>query len=116
MTIYSTVTDVGSMGDRKYAYGTYRQSGVGMAGYILVPMGRVDFIQLQDIGGNCIVSGAVVSGIGTQYSSVFTRIAAGTTFPYSSGTTTTQMTRNNIPVVACVSGIQGIWFAFGKRG
>ena len=101
MTIYSTVTDVGSMGDRKYAYGIYRQSGVGMTGHILVPLGRVDVIQLQDIGANC-------SGV--------TTIAAGTTFPYSSGTTTTQMTRNNIPVVACMSGIQGIWFAFGKRG
>ena len=103
MPVTSTVTDVGSMGDRKYAYGTYRQSGVGRTGHILVPMGRVDYIQLQDVP---TASGVGCSGTSKPY---------GITFPYSSGTSSTQMTRNNIPVNVC-SGMDGIWWAFGKRG
>ena len=103
MPVTSTVTHVGSMGDRKYAYGTFRQSGVGRLGNILVPMGRVDHIQLQDVplaAGGC-------SGASAPY---------GVTFPYSSGTSSTQMTRNNIPIFACYSGATGLWWAFGKRG
>jgi len=100
VTITSTVTDTGAMGDRSYAYGTFRASGAGPTGWILVPMGRVDYIDVQDTGGSC------VSGITRPY---------GITFPYSSGTVAPQMVVTNIPITTCASGISGIWWAFGKR-
>lgn len=107
MPVTSTVTDVGSMGDRKYAYGTFRQSGLGRVGFILVPMGRVDSILLQDV--------PLVSGVGCSGTASY---PYGITFPYSSGIAgnPTQMTRNNIPVKVCYSGETGLWWAFGKRG
>ena len=109
MPVTSTVTDNGSMGDRKYSYGTYRQSGVGRVGFILVPMGTVHYIQLQDVP---LVSGIGCSGASHPY---------GITFPYSSGVRgtvsySTQSTRNRIPVTICFSGATGQWWAFGKRG
>ncbi|GAG93465.1 unnamed protein product [marine sediment metagenome] len=108
MVVTSTCTDVGSMGDRKYAYGTFRQSGVGRTGFILVPMGRIDYIQLQDVP---LVSGATCTGVDPSF-------PYGITFPYSSGvgTNSTQMSRNNIPIKVCFSGSTGQWWAFGKRG
>ena len=107
MPVTSTITDVGSMGDRKYAYGTFRQSGVGRVGFVLVPMGRVDILQLQDVP---LVSGVGCSGVASY--------PYGITFPYSSGvgTNSTQMSRNQIPIKVCFSGSTGQWWAFGKRG
>ena len=107
MPVTSTITDLGAMGDRRYACGTFRQSGLGRVGNILVPMGRVDTIQLQDVP---LVSGAGCSGVASY--------PYGITFPYSSGAAgnTTQMTRNNIPIKVCFSGSTGRWWAFGKRG
>jgi len=106
MPVTSTVTDLGAMGDRRYAYGTYRQSGLGRVGNVLVPMGRVDVFFMQDVP---LVSGVGCSGIAAY--------PYGITFPYSSGTaTSTQMTRNNIPIKVCFSGATGQWWAFGKRG
>ncbi len=108
MPVTSTITDVGSMGDRKYAYGTYRQSGLGILGTALVPMGRVDVFLMQDVP---LVSGVTCSGVEKSY-------PYGITFPYSSGvgTNSTQMSRNQIPIRVCLSGSTGLWFAFGKRG
>ena len=102
MTVTSTVTDVGSMGDRKYAYGTWRHSGL-LAGYIDVPMTRVDIIWftcIQPTGGAC--EDLAINN---------------TAFPYSSGAGTAHGWHTQIPVVQCSSGIaSGLWFALGKGG
>ena len=99
MVIISTITNVGSMGDLKYAHGGYTQSGATVNGNILVPMKRVDVLMLQDIGSGV----TSCSGHSRPY---------GVTFPYNSGASPV----NYIPVTTCISGITGLWFAFGKGG
>lgn len=100
MSFTTTYQDAGSMGDRKYAYGTWAQSGAA-AGHIDVPMQRVDFLFIQDTGATCY------SGATKPY---------GVTFPYSSGAGTRHEYHTQVPVHACASGISGLWWAFGKRG
>jgi hypothetical protein len=68
-----------------------------MSGNIVVPMNRVDFISLQDIA----------SGLHT---------CSGTTKPYAITfpVNTAGSVVSNVLVVACMSGVSGIWWAFGK--
>jgi len=107
MPVTSSVHDVGSMGDRKYAYGFWKFSGVGRHGSIDVPLGRVDNIQFTANTAHIRCPGLRVSGV---------------EFPYS----TTQW-HTLVPVVLCSGGtalisgaagnpISGLWWAFGKRG
>jgi len=107
MTVTSTYQDAGSMGDRKYAYGTWRKSGAGNGGFIDVPMGRVDSILFtSNHADKCPV--LKVTGVA---------------FPYASGQGTGNDWRTQVPVELCsgvissISGpLVGLWWAFGKRG
>ena len=99
----ATTTDVGSMGDRKYAYGTAHHSGV-LCGNITIPLGRVDFIhfqQIQLVGATC--EEVRVSGAAPPW---------GT--PATPWLTTLRICQCASGAVA--NGNNYTWFAIGKRG
>ena len=101
MVVNSTVTDISIKGDRRDAYGTYWQAGATMSGNITVPMNRVDFLGLQDIASG-VGASVACSGGSTKPLAV--------SFPYNDAGSVVC----TIPVHACVSGVSGIWWAFGK--
>jgi len=93
----NTTTDVGSMGDRKYAYGTAHHSGL-LAGTITIPMGRVDNINFEQI----------------LYSGTCGNIAINNQPPWGTPATPYQTV---LTVNQCLSGVLDYtWFAIGKRG
>lgn len=98
----STITDVGSMGDRKYAYGTAHHSGF-LCGSITIPMGRVDDIHFQQIQYSGACEHIVISGAGGV-----------ATPPWG---TPTSVYQTILYICQCDSGVANYtWFALGKRG
>ena len=100
----NTVTDVGSMGDRKYAYGTAHHSG-HLVGTMTIPLGRVDAIYFTQVQ---MVTGATCENVQVS----------GAAPPWGTPATTWQTV---LPIVQCASGAVAlgttyIWWAFGKRG
>lgn len=101
----NTVTDVGSMGDRKYAYGTAHHSG-HVAGNLTIPMYRVDSIYFTQIQSSGVVSKPLLVGNGIP--------------PWGTPATPWQTTLAVTTDIAGVVGASGVfnvaWWAYGKGG
>ena len=99
MTFTVVTTDVGSMGDRKYAYGTIYHSGL-LYGNMTIPMGRVDHIHFTQY----LHQGATCEEL---------RVS-GTAPPWGTPATPWLTT---LPIYQCDSGVAYYsWFAIGKIG